>query len=397
MGCRSGALAVSVFESLVGQDHVVSVLKAAASDAALVPAGPMMTHAWLFIGPPGSGRSNAAIAFGAALVCPNGGCGMCEDCLAVLGGGHPDVEVVRPEGLSYKTEEARSLVARSDMAPTRGRWHVIVMEDADRLTESANNVLLKSIEEPASRTVWLLCAPSVEDLLPTVRSRCQVVGLRTPATDAVSTFLQQQGVDAGTAAFAARASMGHIGRARALATIESVRNRRHDVLIMMRDLSDLASCMAAAGNIVAAAKADAEALLAERDDTEKADMLLALGAGAEGKGVKRVTKSALKDLEDRQNARRSRTVRDELDRVLVDLLAWFRDVLVLQHEAPVELVNEEMRPDLARMADETNASDTLLRIGAIRDARQALSMNVAPQLAMEAMVVKLRAPRLASR
>ncbi|HPJ17986.1 MAG TPA: DNA polymerase III subunit delta', partial [Actinomycetota bacterium] len=132
---------MSVFESLVGQDHVVSVLKAAASDAALVPAGPMMTHAWLFIGPPGSGRSNAAIAFGAALVCPNGGCGMCEDCLAVLGGGHPDVEVVRPEGLSYKTEEARSLVARSDMAPTRGRWHVIVMEDADRLTESANNVL----------------------------------------------------------------------------------------------------------------------------------------------------------------------------------------------------------------------------------------------------------------
>ncbi len=397
MGRRSGALAVSVFESLVGQDHVVSVLQDAVADAARVPAGPMMTHAWLFIGPPGSGRSNAAIAFGAALVCPNGGCGMCEDCVAVLGGGHPDVEVVRPEGLSYKTEEARVLVARSDMAPTRGRWHVIVMEDADRLTESANNVLLKSIEEPASRTVWLLCAPSVEDLLPTVRSRCQVVGLRTPATGAVSTFLQQQGVDPGTAAFAARASMGHIGRARALATIESVRNRRHDVLIMMRDLSDLASCMAAAGNIVAAAKADAEALLAERDDTEKADMLLALGAGAEGKGVKRVTKSALKDLEDRQNARRSRTVRDELDRVLVDLLAWFRDVLVLQHEAPVELVNEEMRPDLARMADETNASDTLLRIGAIRDARQALSMNVAPQLAMEAMVVKLRAPRLAGR
>lgn len=386
---------MSVYESLVGQDHVVAVLQDAVADAAREPAGPTMTHAWLFVGPPGSGRSNAAIAFGAALVCPNGGCGMCADCLAVSNGHHPDVEVVRPEGLSYKTEEARALVARSDMAPTRGRWHVIVMEDADRLTESANNVLLKSIEEPARRTVWLLCAPSVEDLLPTVRSRCQVIGLRTPATDAVAGFLQQQGVDAGTAAFAARASMGHIGRARALATIESVRNRRHDVLVMMRDLSDLASCMAAAGNIVAAAKADAEALLAERDDTERADMMLALGAGAEGKGIKRVTKSAMKELEDRQSARRSRSVRDELDRVLVDLLAWFRDVLVLQHEAPVELVNEEMRPDLERMADETQASDTLLRIGAIRDARQALTMNVAPQLAMEAMVVKLRAPRLA--
>jgi DNA polymerase-3 subunit delta' len=388
-------VAVSVFTSLVGQDHAVEVLHDAVADAAQVPAGPTMNHAWLFIGPPGSGRSNAATAFGAALVCSNGGCGVCQDCVAVLSGSHPDVEVVRPEGLSYKTEEARALVARADMAPTRGRWHVIVMEDADRLTESANNVLLKSIEEPASRTVWLLCAPSVEDLLPTVRSRCQVVGLRTPATDAVAGFLQSQGVDAGTAAFAARASMGHIGRARALATIESVRNRRHDVLVMMRDLSDLASCMAAAGNIVAAAKADAEALLAEREETERADMLLAFGAGAEGKGVKRVTKSALKELEDRQVARRSRSVRDELDRVLVDLLAWFRDVLVLQHEAPVELVNEEMRPDLERMADESEAADTLLRITAIRDARQALSMNVAPQLAMEAMVVKLRAPRLA--
>ncbi|MCU0278906.1 MAG: DNA polymerase III subunit delta', partial [Candidatus Nanopelagicales bacterium] len=329
---------MSVFDSLVGQDHVVNVLGEAVADAAAEPAGPSMTHAWLFIGPPGSGRSNAAIAFGAALACPDGGCGRCEDCRAAMAGNHPDVEVVRPEGLSYKTEEARNLVSRADMSPTRARWHVIVLEDADRLTESANNVLLKSIEEPASRTVWLLCAPSVEDLLPTVRSRCQVIGLRTPATAAVASFLEGQGVDAGTAAFAARASMGHIGRARALATIESVRNRRHDVLVMMRDLSDLASCMAAAGNIVEAAKADAEALLAEREETERADMMLAMGAGAEGKGVKRVTKAAMKELDDRHTARRNRTVRDELDRVLVDLLAWFRDVLVLQQEAPVELV-----------------------------------------------------------
>ena len=387
---------MSVFDALVGQDHVMSLLEEASADGRVEPAGPGMTHAWLFIGPPGSGRSIAATAFGAALVCPNGGCGTCEDCRAALAGHHPDVEVVRPEGLSYKTEEARTLVSRADMAPARARWHVIVLEDADRLTESANNVLLKSIEEPASRTVWLLCAPSVEDVLPTVRSRCRVVGLRTPATDAVAGFLQEQGIDAGTAAFAARASMGHIGRARALATIDSVRNRRHDVLVMVRDLSDLGSCMAAAGNIVEAAKADAEALLADREDQERADMLLALGGGAEGKGVKRVTKAALKDLEDRQTARRSRAVRDELDRVLVDLLAWFRDVLALQYESSVELVNEEMRSDLARMADQTVPSDTLLRIGAIRDARQALSMNVAPQLALEAMVVKLRAPRLAS-
>jgi DNA polymerase-3 subunit delta' len=387
---------MSVFDSLVGQEQVVGVLRAAAADATVEPAGPGMTHAWLFIGPPGSGRSNAAIAFGAALVCPHGGCGECDECRAVRAGTHPDVEVVRPEGLSYKTEEARNLVVRADMTPTKSRWHVIVMEDADRLTESANNVLLKSIEEPASRTVWLLCAPSVEDLLPTVRSRCQVVGLRTPAATAVADFLESDGIDPATAAFAARASMGHIGRARALATVESVRTRRHEVLVMMRDLSDLASCMAAAGNIVQTAKDDAEALLAPREEAERNDRMMALGAGAEGRGVKRVTKSALKELEDRQTARRSRAVRDELDRVLVDLLGWFRDVLVVQNEAPVDLINDPMRADLARMADETETADTLRRITAIQDARRALSMNVAPQLAMEAMVVKLRAPRLAT-
>ena len=272
---------------------MVSVLKAAASDAALVPAGPMMTHAWLFIGPPGSGRSNAAIAFGAALVCPNGGCGMCEDCLAVLGGGTPTWRSCAPEGLSYKTEEARSLVARSDMAPTRGRWHVIVMEDADRLTESANNVLLKSIEEPASRTVWLLCAPSVEDLLPTVRSRCQGRRLAHSGHRRGFDVPAAAGVDAGTAAFAARASMGHIGRARALATIESVRNRRHDVLIMMRDLSDLASCMAAAGNIVAAAKATPRRCWPNATTPRGRTRAAGAGAGAEGKGSN-VTKSALR-------------------------------------------------------------------------------------------------------
>jgi DNA polymerase-3 subunit delta' len=387
---------MSVFDSLVGQEQVVGVLRAAAADATVEPAGPGMTHAWLFIGPPGSGRSNAAIAFGAALVCPHGGCGECDECRAVRAGTHPDVEVVRPEGLSYKTEEARNLVVRADMTPTKSRWHVIVMEDADRLTESANNVLLKSIEEPASRTVWLLCAPSVEDLLPTVRSRCQVVGLRTPAATAVADFLESDGIDPATAAFAARASMGHIGRARALATVESVRTRRHEVLVMMRDLSDLASCMAAAGNIVQTAKDDAEALLAPREEAERNDRMMALGAGAEGRGVKRVTKSALKELEDRQTARRSRAVRDELDRVLVYLLGWFRDVLVVQNEAPVDLINDPMRADLARMADETETADTLRRITAIQDARRALSMNVAPQLAMEAMVVKLRAPRLAT-
>ena len=290
--------------------------------------------------------------------------------------GAPDVEVVRPEGLSYKTEEARSLAARSDMAPTRGRWHVIVMEDADRLTESANNVLLK--EHRGTRQPHRLVAVRTERGGSAAHRPVPLSGRRLahPATDAVSTFLQQQGVDGDggfrRACLHGDTSAGPVPGHHRISAQPAPRRADH----AMRDLSDLASCMAAAGNIVAAAKADASRRWPNAT-TPRRQTCCWRWVPVRRQRVKRVTKSALKDLEDRQNARRSRTVRDELDRVLVDLLAWFRDVLVLQHEAPVELVNEEMRPDLARMADETHAADTLLRIGAIRDARQALSMNVA--------------------
>src|SRR5471030_503444 len=170
-----------VWGDLVGQDRAVEVLAAAArsSESALRgEAAEGMTHAWLFTGPPGSGRSNAARAFAAALQCPRGGCGDCDACHTALGGTHADVDIVNTSTLSISVKVTRALVMRAAHHPAGGRWQVMIIEDADRLTDEAANALLKAIEEPTPRTVWLLCAPSLEDVLPTVRSRCRHVPLR---------------------------------------------------------------------------------------------------------------------------------------------------------------------------------------------------------------------------
>ena len=225
-----------VFADLAGQDAVVAQREKAAAAAALLaghrspaggdrggrPPGPAqpgaMTHAWLFTGPPGSGRSVAARAFAMALLCPSGGCGQCASCHQVRAGTHADLMLIRPEGLSYGVKQTRDLVLRAAGAPAGGRWQVVVFEDADRCTEQAANALLKAIEEPVARTVWLLCAPSPEDLVPTIRSRCRVVTLVVPASAAVAKVLvTRDGIEPAAALAAARAAQGHVGRARRLA------------------------------------------------------------------------------------------------------------------------------------------------------------------------------------
>ena len=196
---------MSVFDELVGQEHLISILQGALEASRSGEESQEMTHAWIFTGPPGSGRSSAAVAFAAALVCPSGGCGTCNQCRSVAGGAHPDVEIIRTEGLSIKIDEVRELLTRVSWAPSTGGWRVVVMEDADRLTESAANALLKAIEEPGARTVWLLCAPTLHDLLPTIRSRCRHLQLRTPSTQAVTAVLtNRDGISPGMADFAAR-------------------------------------------------------------------------------------------------------------------------------------------------------------------------------------------------
>ena len=340
--------ATGVWAALVGQVDAIETLSAASDAAAAIvrgdePAPGAMTHAWLFTGPAGSGRSVAARAFAAAMQCPGGGDGTCTACHTALGGTHADVRFVVPEGLTIGVNEMRALVLRAQTAPTMGRWQVLLVEDADRLTEQAGNALLKAIEEPPPRTVFLLCTPSThpDDVSVTIRSRCRVVTLRQPSAEAVaSVLISRDGADPEAAAWAAAAAQGHVGRARRLARDPDARDRRAAVLAIPRRLTGIGACFEAANALIAAAEAEAASATVELDTKERSEMETALGAGGTGRGASGAIRGAagvLKDLERRQKSRATRTQRDALDRALVDLAGFYRDVLAMILGAPAKV------------------------------------------------------------
>jgi DNA polymerase III subunit delta' len=394
MTATTGAL--GVWDDVIGQERVVEVLQAAVrSVGSDGPAGSSgMTHAWLFTGPPGSGRSVAARAFAAALQCADGGCGHCHECRTALAGTHADVTVVATELLSIKTDQARELVQLAARRPTLGRWRVIIIEDADRLTETAADVLLKAVEEPPPGTVWMLCAPSLEDVIVTIRSRCRHLALRTPSVAAVADLLvRRDGIDAPMAAFAARAAQSHIGLARRLARDEGARIRRRDVVTLPLRIRGVGDAVLHAGELVETAAEEAKASTAERDAAERERLIHSLGADPTARTQPPHVRAQLTALERDQKTRATRLQRDVLDRALVDVLSVFRDVLVLQAGDPVDLVNEEMRSDLSRLARDLTPEDVVQRMQAVGEARERIAANVAPLLAVEAMAVQLRANR----
>jgi DNA polymerase-3 subunit delta' len=385
-----------VFGDLPGQDEVVAQLRHAAAGASVILAGGRpepgaMTHAWLFVGPPGSGRSVAARAFAAALLCRSGGCGECASCHQVFAGTHADLMLIRPEGLSYGVKQTRDLVLRAAGKPIGGRWQVVLFEDADRCTEQAANALLKAIEEPAPRTVWLLCAPSAQDMVPTIRSRCRVVNLVVPSSDAVAQVLaERDGIEPARALAAARAARGHIGRARRLATDPAAAKRRAEVLRVPTSVTSLGPALAAAAGLVRTAEEEAKAVTEGLDEPEREALRRAFGEGSSGKGVAKAMRGmagAMKDLEDRQKSRATRVKRDTLDQALLELAQFYRDVLMVQVGADVELANPEsgLRP----VASASSPEATLRRIQAIMRCRERLTVNVAPLLAVEEMTLSL--------
>jgi DNA polymerase-3 subunit delta' len=390
-----------VFTRLVGQSAVESELVAAAraarGDSAHVAGGiGSMTHAWLITGPPGSGRSVAAVCFAAALQCTGDGapgCGQCRACTTTMAGTHADVRRVVPEGLSIGVDEMRAIVATASRRPATGRWQIVVIEDADRLTEGAANALLKVVEEPPPCTVFLLCAPSVdpEDIAITLRSRCRHVALLTPSVEAIAQVLMDRdGLGEQEANWAAAVSGGHVGRARRLATDPEAKARRSQALGLARDAATPSRAYAAVEELVAAAKTEALALTGDRNETETADLMTALGAGGTGKGAAgalRGSAGALKDLEKRQKSRQTRAERDALDRSLIDLATYFRDALLAVSGASNVAVNHpDMAEKVAALAAHASGERLLRCIEAVLACREALAMNVKPKFAVDAMV-----------
>lgn len=388
---ETGAGPHTVWDDLVGQHRAAEALRTAAG-------GHGMSHAWLVTGPPGSGRSNAAVAFAAALQCPDSGCGVCHGCHTVLKGSHADVTMVRTEKLSIGVDEVRDLVRRSALAPVGPRWQVMIVEDADRLTEQACNALLKAIEEPTERTVWILCAPTVDDVLPTIRSRSRLVPLTTPVARDVADFLVRvEGAAGPLAAYAARASQGHIGRARALVRDEEVRKRRDQVVAIPARLTTLGACLQAATELTEVTRAEAEAITSELDARERRDLAEAHGVVERGRRPREYA-PALAALEKSQKARAKRRHLDVVDRSLMDLVSVYRDAIAVAAGAPGELVNEELRGQIADLAARSSAELNLRRIGWVFQAReQMLEFNVPVALALESMMVALRLPEGARR
>ncbi|MEJ1092204.1 DNA polymerase III subunit delta' [Microbacterium istanbulense] len=368
-----------------GQDAAVEALRHAASDPA------SLSHAWLITGPPGSGRSTLAYAFAAALIAEGP-----EDertMRQVLAGTHPDVTALRTDKLIITIAEARALVERSYFAPSAGRYRVIVVEDADRMVERTSNVLLKALEEPPERTVWVLCAPSEADLLPTIRSRVRPLRLREPdVADVARLITARTGTDPVVAEQAARHAQRHIGMAQRLATDESARRRRDDSLRAVLAVRGVSDAVEVAGRIIQTATDDAKALTAERDAAERAALLRTVGV-AEGQAVPPAVRAQVSALEDDQRKRATRSLRDGIDRVLTDLQSMFRDVMMLQYGRGDDLINRELSTELSALAAAWPVERTLVVLDAIADTRESLERNVAPLLALESLLVTVTSGR----
>ena len=372
------------FADLLGQPEAVDQLQ-----HALTNKDSGVHHAWLFVGPPGSGRSNMARAFAQSLICKQSGCGKCKDCQLVQSGNHPDLSILTTDKVVITIDEVRSLVASSSLGSSTGGYRVMLIEDADRMAERSSNVLLKALEEPPEKTIWLLCAPSEMDMLPTIRSRVRKLNLTVPPAGEVATLLtEKEGVDPELALNAAREAQSHIGMARRLAKSFDARQRRTESLEIALGISDLGKAMFAAERWLELAKKDGESLAQEEAESEKNSLLASLGLSPEDK-VPTQLRSELKTLTENQKRRETRAIRDGLDRILLDIASLFRDIARVQLGAGNELVNESLRDAIELRARASKLEQTVNVLEEIKRARERIERNVRDLLVLEALATSM--------
>lgn len=387
---------MNVWQEVVDQAEVVNQLQLAVLDVAKAKsnsASAAFTQTWLITGPPGSGRSTAAMAFAAAIQCDAGGCAECQSCKLVLSRNHPDVLLLAPSGLSIGVDETRDLIGKAYLEPAIGKWQIFIIEDADRLTVPAANSLLKVLEEPPSRTFFVLCAPAAEDVLPTIKSRCRHLGLRLPRTEQVAQLLiDRNNIEPELAKFVAKAALGHVGVAKALATNPTARERREQTLQIPLKLDSLPACFVQAQLLYDSILEAVELAQDAKDEAEQSELLSAYGAGTEGVTKARVetlARSAMRDLKDEQKSQRTRAIRDQIDRSLQDLLSLYRDVLFVQLGVKVELINEELHVPIQKLAQKATPVATRKALDAIQESRAAISASANPLLVLESLLINL--------
>ncbi|MBI0151066.1 DNA polymerase III subunit delta' [Bifidobacterium sp. M0353] len=384
---------MSVWDAIVGQQPTVELLKRTV--AAQAQGHDEVAQSWLICGPPGSGRSNLARAFAAALISPDQGLSDQPTRVTqqVLAGTHPDVTILSTNKVTIGINEVRELIMTSEQMPSTSPWRVIIIEDVDRMLERTTNVLLKEIEEPAEHTIWLLCAPSAQDVLPTIRSRTRVLNLAVPSNTAVADFLTGQvGVDRPLAAKAARLAQGHIGIARLYATRDQVLADRDELVVGLLGLRRASDAVILAGRVVDAARDQATATVDDevaRDERE----FRQINGLRDKERIPRQLRGAYHALGGKDQVRRrvTRLTRDVLDRNLSTLASVYRDVGVLQNgaEEKAGLVNLENRAAIADLSVRLSRQGAIERIQLIARARRRLAANGSPLLVFEALFCTL--------
>ena len=381
---------MSVWDSLVGQKPVIDMLsRIAQGDPSQI------TQSWLICGPPGSGRSNMARAFAAALESPDHGMSAEPTRVTqqVLAGTHPDVTVLTTNKVTIGIDQVREIITTSEQMPATAPWRIIIIEDVDRMLERTTNVLLKEIEEPAEHCIWLLCAPSAQDVLPTIRSRTRIVNLAVPSTQAVAGFLTSTtNVEPKVAQRAARLAEGHIGIAKLYATDERVMSDRDELVVGVLNLARASDAVLLAGNLIDNAKAQAEAD-ANRITTGQEAEFRRINGLAPSDRIPPKLRGAFNQIAKKDDVKRlvTRRTRDVLDRALNSIASIYRDVAVLQNNAEdsVGLINLENRSSITELSVRLNRAGAVTRLDEVAHARKRLAGNGNPLLVFESLFCAL--------
>ena len=374
---------MKVWQELLGQPEAIDQLRRVVEDK-----NSGFQHSWLFTGPAGSGRSTLARAFAAALQCEKNGCGDCTSCKLIAADAHPDVRMLATDKVIISIEEVRQLVQFAALGSSLGEYRIVIIEDADRMTERTSNVLLKALEEPQPKTVWILCAPSAADMLPTIRSRTRNVVLRLPSTEEVAQLLMQRdGVKEELALASSRQAQQHVGMARRLALSADARKRRMDTLREIIGIKNLSGAMATAERLLGFAKKDAESSSEEKNLQERTKLLEAYGI--EDEKIPANLRSEFRQLEENQKRRNTRALRDGIDRIFTDMESLFRDILSLQLRTNSPLINQELTEEIQLRANSTSAENSIGVLEAISTARSRIDANVRDLVVLESLCTKL--------
>lgn len=373
-----------VFRDVVSQPEAVGQLLSA------VRQGKDVHHAWLFTGPPGSGRSQLALAFAAALLCAEDGCGSCNSCQMIQSKNHPDVQVLNTQRVLISIDEVTAFIEKSIQMPAIGKYRVMVIEDADRMSERTSNLLLKSLEEPPKGTIWMICAPSEADLLPTIRSRVRRVQLKVPTVEAVAQLLvEKYGIGFDLAQQSAAQAQSHVGMARRLASNAGARDRRSQALRAVLSITDIPSALYVSDDLIKLAASDGAQLTAEIDEAERKELFLVMGVAEESK-LNPSSRAQLRRLEEAQKRRATRSKRDGLDRILIDLMGLYRDVLSIQLGTGEPLINVDLVQEITKLANESSQSQSIHNIEEIEKVRKRLERNVNDSYLFDSLAVSFR-------